>query len=120
MQEIQEQSIFMSETQHYENSSNTMITSQNEELTDEEKINILIDHLNLLSKKYGLGEVKFWYEPCSDNYKIFSIKISPDKNAEELIDLLYKIDEEMEDFAKRNNMERFFAYSCILYDYDVE
>ena len=109
----------MNGMQYDEYSSNTGISSQ-EKLSDNEKINILIDHLNLLSKKYGLGEVKFWYEPCSDNYKIFSIKISPDKSAEELIDLLYKIDEEMEDFAKRNNMERFFAYSCILYDYDVE
>ena len=53
-------------------------------------------------------------------YKNFSIKISPDKSADELIDLLYKIEDEMEDFAKKNNMERFFAYSCIQYDYDVE
>ena len=77
-------------------------------------------HWTLLSNKYGLGEVKFWYEPFSDNYKMFSIKIDPDKSADELIDILYKIEDEMEDFAKKNNMERFFAYSCIQYDYDVE
>ena len=94
--------------------------SSHEKLSDEEKIDLLIGHLTLLSKKYGLGEVKFWYEPFSDGYKNFSIKISPDKSADELIDLLYKIEDEMEDFAKKNNMERFFAYSCIHYDYDVE
>ena len=76
--------------------------------------------MTFLSDKYGLGEVNFWYEPFSDGYKNFSIKISPDKSADELIDLLYKIEDEMEDFAKKNNMERFFAYSCVLYDYDVE
>ena len=94
--------------------------SSHEKLSDDEKINILISHLTLLSDKYGLGEVKFWYEPFSDGYKNFSIKISPDKSADELIDLLYKIEDEMEDFARKNNMERFFAYSCIHYDYDVE
>ena len=120
MQEIEEQSIFMSEKQHYENSSNTMITSQNEELTDEEKINILIDHLSLLSKKYGLGEVNFWYEPCSDNYKMFSVQICPDHSDDERIEVFYKINYEMRDFARRNNMENFFKYSSIVYDYDVE
>ena len=89
-------------------------------ISDDEKINIIIGHLTFLSDKYGLGEVNFWYEPFSDGYKNFSIKISPDKSADELIDLLYKIEDEMEDFAKKNNMERFFAYSCIQYDYDVE
>jgi len=39
---------------HYdEYSSSTEISSQ-ENLSDNEKINILIDHLKLLSKKYGL------------------------------------------------------------------
>ena len=110
----------MNEMHYDEYSSSTGIVSLNEKLSDDEKINILIDHLTLLSKKYGLGEVKFWYEPFSDGYKNFSIKISPDKSADELIDLLYKIEDEMEDFARKNNMERFFAYSCIQYDYDVE
>ena len=119
MQEIKEQSSFMDEMYCDEYSSITGISSH-EKLSDDEKINILIDHLTLLSDKYGLGEVKFWYEPFSDGYKNFSIKISPDKSADELIDLLYKIEDEMEDFAKKNNMERFFAYSCIQYDYDVE
>ncbi len=100
--------------------SSSIGISSHEKLSDDEKINILISHLTLLSKKYGLGEVNFWYEPFSDGYKNFSIKISPDKSADELIDLLYKIEDEMEDFAKKNNMERFFAYSCIQYDYDVE
>ena len=100
--------------------SSSIGISSHEKLSDDEKINILISHLTLLSKKYGLGEVNFWYEPFSDGYKNFSIKISPDKSAVELIDLLYKIEDEMEDFAKKNNMERFFAYSCIQYDYDVE
>ena len=40
-------------------------------LSDDEKINILISHLTLLSKKYGLGEVKFWYEPFQMVIKIF-------------------------------------------------
>ena len=105
---------------HYDEYSSSIGISSHEKLSDDEKINILISHLTLLSKKYGLGEVKFWYEPFSDGYKNFSIKISPDKSADELIDLLYKIEDEMEDFAKKNNMERFFAYSCIQYDYDVE
>ena len=82
--------------------SSSIGISSHEKLSDDEKINILISHLTLLSKKYGLGEVNFWYEPFSDGYKNFSIKISPDKSADELIDL------------------RFFAYSCIQYDYDVE
>lgn len=110
---------FMNEMQYDVNSLSAGISSH-EKLSDDEKINILISHLTLLSDKYGLGEVKFWYEPFSDGYKNFSIKISPDKSADELIDLLYKIEDEMEDFAKKNNMERFFAYSCIQYDYDVE
>ena len=105
---------------HYDVNSLSAGISSHEKLSDDEKINILISHLTLLSDKYGLGEVKFWYEPFSDGYKNFSIKISPDKSADELIDLLYKIEDEMEDFAKKNNMERFFAYSCIHYDYDVE
>ena len=104
----------------YDVNSLSVGISSHEKLSDEEKIDLLIGHLTLLSKKYGLGEVKFWYEPFSDGYKNFSIKISPDKSADELIDLLYKIEDEMEDFAKKNNMERFFAYSCIHYDYDVE
>lgn len=110
---------FMNEMQYDVNSLSAGISSH-EKLSDDEKINILISHLTLLSDKYGLGEVKFWYEPFSDGYKNFSIKISPDKSADELIDLLYKIEDEIEDFAKKNNMERFFAYSCIQYDYDVE
>ena len=109
---------FMNKMHYDENFSNTEAVSIN--LTDEEKINILIDHLTLLSKKYGLGEVKFWYEPFSDNYKNFSIKISPDKSADELIEVLDKITDEMRDFARENNMERFFDYSCVFYDYDVE
>ncbi len=109
----------MNEMQYDVNSLSAGISSH-EKLSDDEKINILISHLTLLSDKYGLGEVKFWYEPFSDGYKNFSIKISPDKSADELIDLLYKIEDEMEDFARKNNMERFFAYSCIHYDYDVE
>ena len=105
---------------HYdEYSSSTEISSQ-ENLSDDEKINILIGHLTLLSKKYGLGEVKFWYEPFSDGYKMFSVQISPDHNDEERIEVLYKINHEMRDFAKRNNMENFFKYSSIVYDYDVE
>ena len=56
---------------HYdEYSSSTEISSQ-ENLSDNEKINILIDHLKLLSKKYGLGEVKFWYEPFQTVIKCF-------------------------------------------------
>ena len=105
---------------HYDVNSLSAGISSHEKLSDDEKINILISHLTLLSKKYGLGDVNFWYAPFSDGYKNFSIKISPDKSADELIDLLYKIEDEMEDFAKKNNMERFFAYSCIQYDYDVE
>ena len=105
---------------HYdEYSSSTEISSQ-ENLSDNEKINILIDHLELLSKKYGLGEVNFWYEPFSDNYKMFSVQISPDHTDDERIEVLYKINHEMRDFAKRNNMENFFKYSSIVYDYDVE
>ena len=105
---------------HYdEYSSSTEISSQ-ENLSDNEKINILIDHLELLSKKYGLGEVKFWYEPFSDNYKMFSVQISPDHSDDERIEVLYKINHEMRDFAKRNNMENFFKYFSIVYDYDVE
>ena len=105
---------------HYDDySSSTEISSQ-ENLSDNEKINILIDHLELLSKKYGLGEVNFWYEPFSDNYKMFSVQISPDHSDDERIEVLYKINHEMRDFAKRNNMENFFKYSSIVYDYDVE
>ena len=105
---------------HYdEYSSSTEISSQ-ENLSDNEKINILIDHLKLLSDKYGLGEVNFWYEPFSDGYKNFSVQICPDHSDDERIEVLYKIEDEMEDFARKNNMERFFAYSCIHYDYDVE
>ena len=105
---------------HYdEYSSSTEISSQ-ENLSDNEKINILIDHLKLLSKKYGLGEVNFWHEPFSDNYKMFSVQISPDHSDDERIEVLYKINHEMRDFAKRNNMENFFKYSSIVYDYDVE
>ena len=102
-----------------EYSSSTEISSQ-ENLSDNEKINILIDHLKLLSKKYGLGEVKFWYEPFSDGYKMFSVQICPDHSDDERIEVLYKINHEMRDFAKRNNMENFFKYSSIVYDYDVE
>ena len=109
----------MNGMQYDENSLSTGISSQ-EKLSDDEKINILIDHLTLLSKKYGLGEVKFWYEPCSDNFKMFSVQICPDHSDDERMEVLDKITAEMVDFAKRNNMERFFAYSCILYDYDVE
>ena len=105
---------------HYdEYSSSTEISSQ-ENLSDNEKINILIDHLKLLSDKYGLGEVKFCYEPFSDGYKMFSVQISPDHSDDERIEVLYKINHEMRDFAKRNNMENFFKYSSIVYDYDVE
>ena len=105
---------------HYdEYSSSTEISSQ-ENLSDNEKINILISHLTLLSDKYGLGEVKFWYEPFSDGYKMFSVQISPDHSDDERIEVLYKINHEMRDFAKRNNMENFFKYSSIVYDYDVE
>ena len=120
MQEINEPLSLVDGIVYSENSPSTTEFSKNKEWDDSEKINILIKHLTLLSNKYGLGEVKFWYEPFSDNYKMFSIKIDPDKSADELIDLLYKIEDEMEDFAKKNNMERFFAYSCIHYDYDVE
>ena len=94
--------------------------SSHEKLSDEEKINILISHLTLLSDKYGVGEVKFWYEPFSDGYKNFSIKISPDKSADELIDILYKIEDEMRYFSKKKGMEDFFNYSCISYDFEVE
>lgn len=107
---------------HYDEecSSSTGIASLNEKLSNDEKINILIDHLELLSKKYGLGDVKFWYEPFSDGYKNFSVQICPDHSDDERIEVLYKIEDEMEDFTRKNNMERFFAYSCIHYDYDVE
>ena len=105
---------------HYdEYSSSTEISSQ-ENLSDNEKINILIDHLELLSKKYGLGEVNFWYEPFSDNYKMFSVQICPDHSDDERIENLYKINHEMREFARRNNLENFFKYSSIVYDYDVE
>ena len=119
MQEIKEQSSFMDEMYCDEYSSITGISSH-EKLSDDEKINILIDHLTLLSDKYGLGEVNFWYEPFSDGYKMFSVQICPDHSDDERIDTLDKITDEMMDFAKKNNMERFFAYSCIHYDYDVE
>ena len=107
---------------HYDEecSSSTGIASLNEKLSNDEKINILIDHLELLSKKYGLGDVKFWYEPFSDGYKMFSVQICPDHSDDERIEVLDKITDEMRDFKKKNNMERFFAYSCVLYDYDVE
>ena len=109
----------MNEMKYDEDSSSIRISSH-EKLSDDEKINIIIGHLTLLSKKYGLGEVKFWYEPFSDGYKNFSVQICPDHSDDERIEVLYKIEDEMEDFAKKNNMERFFAYSCIQYDYDVE
>jgi hypothetical protein len=99
---------------HYdEYSSSTEISSQ-ENLSDNEKINILIDHLKLLSKKYGLGEVKFSYELFPDGYHFRSVQISPDHSDDERIEVLYKINHEMRDFAKRNNMENFFKYSCIV------
>ncbi len=82
----------------YDEDSSSIGISSHEKLSDDEKINILISHLTLLSDKYGLGEVKFWYEPFSDGYKNFSIKISPDKSADELIDLLYKIRITWKDF----------------------
>ena len=110
---------FMNEMQYDVNFLSAGISSH-EKLSDDEKINILISHLTLLSKKYGLGEVNFWYEPFSDGYKNFSVQISPDHSDEERIEVLYKIEDEMMDFAKKNNMEKFFAYSCVLYDYDVE
>ena len=110
----------MNEMQHDENSPSAEISSLDDNLSDDEKINILIDHLTLLSDKYGLGEVNFWYEPFSDGYKNFSVQISPDHSDEERIEVLYKINHEMRDFAKRNNMENFFKYSSIVYDYDVE
>ena len=105
---------------HYDVNSLSAGISSHEKLSDDEKINILISHLTLLSKKYSLGKVKFWYEPFSDGYKNFSVQISPDKSADELIDILDQIMDEMRDFARKKNMERFFAYSCVLYDYDVE
>ena len=105
---------------HYDEYSSSIGISSHEKLSDDEKINIIIGHLTFLSDKYGLGEVNFLYEPFSDGYKNFSIKISPDKSADELIDILDKIMDEMKDFARKKNMERFFAYSCVLYDYDVE
>ena len=119
MQEIKEPSSFMNGI-HYNENSSTLISSSNGRLTDEEKINMLMDHLTLLSKKYGLGEVKFWYEPFSDGYKNFSIKISPDKSADELIDILYKIEDEMRYLSIKKGMEDFFNYSCISYDFEVE
>jgi hypothetical protein len=51
---------------------------------------------------------------------MFSVQISPDHSDDERIEVLYKINHEMRDFAKRNNMENFFKYSSIVYDYDVE
>ena len=104
----------------YDEDSSSIGISSHEKLSDEEKIDLLIGHLTLLSKKYGFGEVKFWYEPFSDGYKNFSVQICPDHSDDERIEVLYKIEDEMEDFARKNNMERFFAYSCIQYDYDVE
>ena len=104
----------------YDVNSLSVGISSHEKLSDEEKIDLLIGHLTLLSKKYGLGEVKFWYEPFSDGYKNFSVQICPDHSDDERIEVLYKIEDEMEDFTRKNNMERFFAYSCIHYDYDVE
>ena len=62
----------------YDVNSLSMGISSHEKLSDEEKIDLLIGHLTLLSKKYGLGEVKFWYEPFSDGYKNFSVQICPD------------------------------------------
>ena len=109
----------MNEMQYDVNSLSAGISSH-EKLSDDEKINILIGHLTLLSSKYGLGEVKFWYEPFSDGYKNFSVQICPDHSDDERIEVLYKINHEMRDFAKRNNMENFFKYSSIVYDYDVE
>ena len=104
----------------YDEDSSSIGISSHEKLSDDEKINIIIGHLTLLSKKYGLGEVKFWYEPFSDGYKNFSVQICPDHSDDERIEVLYKINHEMRDFAKRNNMENFFKYSSIVYDYDVE
>ena len=109
----------MNEMQYDVNSSSTEISSH-EKLSDDEKINILIDHLKFLSDKYGLGEIKFWYEPFSDGYKIFSVQICPDHSDDERIETLYKINYEMRGFARRNNLENFFKYSSIVYDYDVE
>lgn len=119
MQEIKEHSSLMNEM-YSDNSQSTTEFSRNKELGDNEKIDILFNQLTLLSHKYGLGKVKFWYEPFSDNYKNFSIEISPDKSADELIDILYKIENEMRDFSIKNGMEDFFNYSCISYDFDVE
>ena len=81
---------------HYDEecSSSTGIASLNEKLSNDEKINILIDHLELLSKKYGLGDVKFWYEPFSDGYKMFSVQICPDHSDDERIEVLDKITDE--------------------------
>ena len=90
MQEINEPLSLIDGIVYSENSPSTNEFSKNKEWDDSEKINILIKHLTFLSNKYGLGEVKFWYEPFSDNYKMFSIKIDPDKSADELIDILYK------------------------------
>ena len=47
---------------HYDVNSLSAGISSHEKLSDDEKINILISHLTLLSDKYGLGEVKFWYD----------------------------------------------------------
>lgn len=120
MQEINETLSLVDGTRYCENSPSTTEFPGNNELDDNEKINILIEQLTLLSHKYGLGEVKFWHEPFSDNYKNFSIEISPDKSADELIDILYKIEDEMRHFSIKKNMEDFFNYSCISYDFDVE
>ena len=120
MQEINEPLSLVDGIVYSENSPSTNEFSKNKEWDDSEKINILIKHLTFLSNKYGLGEVKFWYEPFSDNYKMFSIKIDPDKSADELIDILYKIEDEMRDFSIKKGMEDFFNYSCISYDFEVE
>lgn len=119
MQEINEPLSLIDGIVLCENSSSTEF-SQNQELDDNEKISILINQLTLLSNKYGLGEVGFSYEPFSDNYKNFSIKISPEKSVDELIDILYKIEDEMRDFSRKKDMEDFFNYSCISYDFEVE
>ncbi|MDO5821325.1 MAG: hypothetical protein Q4Q32_05855 [Methanobrevibacter sp.] len=40
---------------NYDEYSSSIGISSHEKLSDDEKINILISHLTLLSKKYGLG-----------------------------------------------------------------
>lgn len=117
MQEINEPLSLVNEIVLSENSTSTTEFSLNKELDDNEKINLLINQLTLLSHKYGLGEVEFWYEPFSDNYKNFSIQISPDKSADELIDILYKIEDEMRDFSIKRIWKTFLiipAYHMIL------